>query len=113
MDKYIILLPMTYNDGKAVPKAVTCTVLKALYDLASGYTIEGKVRGAFRMRSGGKQEDTLLKVWVLIPSERVRDLKNLVRQFCVQLGQESIWLEKTISVVEFVGPASVSEDSNE
>ncbi|HEY4330828.1 MAG TPA: hypothetical protein VGN88_13890 [Phycisphaerae bacterium] len=102
MDKYIILLPMNYNDGTKVSREVLKRVIAELYDLANGYTIEGKIRGAYRMKSGQKQEDDHLKIWVLISPEDAEPLRELVRKFCRELGQESMWLEKTMSIVEFV-----------
>lgn len=108
MDKYIILLPLNYNDGRVVPKAVLREMLQSLYEMAGGCTIEGQVKGTYRMKSGRKQEDKLLKVWVLIPSAQSRGLKELVRQFCTRLGQESMWLEKSRSIVEFIRPDATS-----
>ncbi|HVX86244.1 MAG TPA: hypothetical protein VH253_15785 [Phycisphaerae bacterium] len=104
MDEYVILLPLAYNDGKAVETAVLRELMQLLYDLAEGYTIEGEVKGAYRMKSGRKQEDRLLKVWVLIPPESVPKLRALVRGFCIRLNQESMWLEKEPSIVEFIHP---------
>lgn len=112
MDKYIILLPLNYNDGKTVPKAIIRELIQLLYHLANGCTIEGEIKGFYRMKSGRKQEDRLLKVWVLIPPERSQNLKELVRQFCLRLGQESMWLEKSMSIVEFVGPESQSGETS-
>jgi len=108
MDKYVVLLPLNFNNGKRVPKALLRECMEMLYGLANGYSIEGEIKGAYRMKSGGKQEDRLLKVWVLIRPDRGDELRELVRRFCVRLGQESMWLEKTMSVVEFVGPESTS-----
>ena len=102
MEKYIILLPLTYNDGTSVPSKVLRDVISELYVLANGYTIEGQVKGAYRMQSGKKQEDVLLKVWVLISPGDADALRQLVRRFCIKLRQESIWLERSASFVEFV-----------
>jgi hypothetical protein len=106
MDKYVILIPLNYNDGKAVPKKIIREALDALYDLADGCTIEGKVKGAYRMKSGARQDDVLLKVWVMIAPDHTKKLKEMVRQLCVRLGQESMWLEKSNSIIELVEPGS-------
>ena len=104
MDRYIILLPLNFNDGSAVPKKVLREALEALCELADGYTIEGNVQGVYRMTSGRKQEDVLMKVWVLIGPEKADALKKLVSGFCRRMGQEKIWMERTFGFVELVGP---------
>jgi predicted xylose isomerase-like sugar epimerase len=111
MDRYIILLPLNHNDGSAVPKEVLREALQALYELADGYTVEGHVRGAYRMTSGRKQEDELLKVWVLLAPDKADALRKLVGEFCRRLGQEKIWLERTFGYVELVGPDGPSGDA--
>jgi hypothetical protein len=111
MDRYIILLPLHYNEGSAVPKRILREALQSLYDLANGYTIEGKVRGAYRMKSGQKQEDELMKVSVLVGPEKAGALRKLVGEFCRRLGQESMWLEYLHSDVEFVSPGELTGDA--
>jgi hypothetical protein len=111
MDRYIILLPLNYNDGSAVPKQVLREALQALYELADGYTVEGRVQGVYRMAGGRKQDDELLKVWVLIAPEKGGALRELVSGFCRRLGQECIWLERTFGYVEFVGPDGPTGDA--
>jgi hypothetical protein len=101
-DKYTILLPLKFNDGQDVPPEVLMEAIDALYLLSGGYTIEGTVEGAYKMRSGAKQTDKLLKVSVLITSDQAEKLKALVRSFCRRLDQECMWLEKTPSLVEFI-----------
>ena len=104
MDKYIILLPLNYNDGRPVPRPIVRQLIQRVYNLGDGCTVEGEVKGAYKMKTGRKQEDRLLKVSVLISAGRAGELRELVRQFCIRLRQESMWLEKSMSVVEFVGP---------
>ncbi len=59
-----------------------------LYLLSGGYTIDGTIEGAYKMKSGAKQVDMLLKVWVLIrDNQEVEVLKKLVRSFCKRLDQ--------------------------
>lgn len=104
MDRYVILLPLHDNAGLPFTEVQMQEAIDALYILANGYSIEGRVQGAYRMKSGKKQEDELLRVSVLIAPECADELRALVREFCRRWGQECIWLEKSNSVVELVEP---------
>ncbi len=105
--KYVLLLPLTYNDRRQVPKVVRDHVLDELYVLANGYHVAGVGRGAYRMRSGSKQVDHSLEVWVAVEEEDVPALKELVAKVAQMLKQESIYLERTGGSVEFITPAAV------
>ena len=61
--KYILLLPLTYNDKSKVLKSVKDQILDELFVLAGGYHVAGTGRGAYRMKSGEKQVDYLLEIW--------------------------------------------------
>jgi hypothetical protein len=50
--KYVLLLPLTYNDKSKVPKNVKDQILDELFALAGGYHIAGAGKGAYRMKSG-------------------------------------------------------------
>ncbi len=53
--KYVLLLPLSYNDGRLVPLEVLDGMLDEIFVLAGGYSIAGTVRGAYRMNDGTKQ----------------------------------------------------------
>lgn len=105
--KYVLLLPLTYNDRTQIPKVVRDHVLDELYILANGYHIAGVGRGAYRMRNGSKQVDHSLEVWIAIEEEDLAALKELVAKVALMLKQESIYLERTGGSVEFIAPAAV------
>lgn len=100
--KYVMLLPLTYNDGSHVPQAVQDCIFDDLYLLAGGYRLGGTGKGAYRMKDGSKQIDDSLEVWVVVDEEDQSALIELVAKFCELLDQESIYLEKVHSDVEFV-----------
>lgn len=102
--KYILLLPLTYNDKSKVLKDVKDQMLDELFVLAGGYHIAGAGRGAYRMQSGDKQVDYLLEIWLAIEEDDEAALKALVAKFGAMLGQEAMYLEKTGGVVEFIPP---------
>ena len=105
--KYVLLLPLTYNDRSRIPKAVQDHVLDELFILANGYHVAGVGRGAYRMRNGSKQVDHSLEVWVAVEEEDVPALKELAAKVAQMLNQESIYLERTGGSVEFIAPAAV------
>jgi hypothetical protein len=102
--KAILLIPLTYNDGSRVPQEVLEGLFEALFVLSGGHTAAGTVRGAYRMKDGTKQTDVLEQVWVAYEEGDEPALRELVARFCSTLGQESMYLEFTDSVIEFIPP---------
>ena len=103
-EKVILLLPLTFNDGTTVPKATLEEILHELFVAFGGYTIAGEVEGAYLMRSGDKQVDATLEVWVAVKStdESLERLRKMVAAFGAVLGQETMYFERTGSKVEFI-----------
>jgi hypothetical protein len=105
--KYILLVPLDYNDKSRVPKKVLAVILDELYALAGGFTVVGAGKGAYRMRNGEKKVEHSLQVWVAVEEEDVVELEALVAKFASVLGQETMYLERTGSAVRFVPPTPV------
>jgi hypothetical protein len=108
-EKVILLLPLTYNDGSSVAKDTLDRILDELFLNFGGYTVAGEVEGAYRMKSGSKQVDTCLEVWVAVENdpESLDGLRRRVASFASLLGQESMYFERTGSNVEFITPDEV------
>jgi len=105
--KFVLLLPLTYNDKSRVPKDVRERIFDDLFRLAGGHHVAGVGRGAYRMKSGQKKVDRSLEVWVAVEEEDEEALRDMVGEFAAILGQESIYLERVNSTVEFVPPKAV------
>ncbi|HEX4130852.1 MAG TPA: hypothetical protein VHZ24_12485 [Pirellulales bacterium] len=105
--KYVLLLPLTFNDKSKVPKELRDRIFDDLFRLAGGYHIAGTGKGAYRMKGGQKQVDDSLEVWVVIEEDAEAELREMVAGFGAELGQESMYLERTTSTVEFVRPVAV------
>ena len=101
-EKVTLLLPLTYNDGSTVEKEKLKQIRNELYAFCGGYTVEGTVEGAYKMQSGKKQVDKLLKIFVVIERAEISNLKHLVQKFGSQLKQESMYFECSPSRVEFI-----------
>jgi hypothetical protein len=104
--KYVLLLPLNYNDGSEVPKEVRDRFFDEVFVLAGGYHIAGTGTGAYRMQDGTKQVDHSLEVWIAVEEADVPALKQLIATYAGILKQESLYLERTGGTVEFVAPLS-------
>ena len=102
--KYVLLLPLNYNDGRVVPQKVLEGMLDEIFVLAGGYSIAGTVKGAYRMNDGTKQEDDSLQIWIGVWEQEVPELKNMVAKFGKTLGQETMYLERTGGTIDFIPP---------
>jgi hypothetical protein len=104
MRKVVLLVPLTFNDGSAVPQVTLDGLLDELFVVCGGYTLAGVVRGAFRMSSGAKQVEDLQQVWVVAAEADLPALRDLVRKYGDVLGQEAMYFEESDAVVEFLSP---------
>jgi len=102
--KFILLIPLNYNDGTEVPKEVRDQIYDQLFELAGGHYTAGSGPGAYRMRSGEKQVDQCAQLWVVVDQYVVPELKTMVAGFATLLDQESMFLEAVVSDVEFIEP---------
>ena len=102
--RYIMLLPLTYNDGTRVPKKVRREIEDEIFVLASGYRYGAAGKGAYRMKDGTKQVDITQEVWIVVEEQDEVALKALAGKIAALLGQESIYLER-VGTVEFIPPS--------
>jgi hypothetical protein len=105
----IVLVPLTYNDGTKVPRDLLLGIFEELYVAFHGWTNEGTVKGAYRMQTGQKRVEDLLKVSVVLGGSQVSELERMVAGWCVQLGQETMLLKVADSEVKFIPPPTEVE----
>ena len=110
--KYLLLVPTTFNDGKPVPVSTFVDLQDRLFALFNGFTIGGAVEGAYRMANGSKAVDHLIQYWIVIQEGQEKSLRQLVGVLAKELGQESMFLEKTGSTVDFVTAVDESGDES-
>ncbi len=110
LPKFILLIPLKYNDGSEVPKEVILDFQQELFALGGGCTNAGTVEGAYRMEDGSKQVDQLLQLWVGLPDECVPELERLVARLGAILGQESMYMERSGGRIRFIPPAENGGD---
>jgi len=109
LPKFILLVPLKYNDGRQVPKKVLLDFQEELYALGGGFTIAGTVEGTYRMADGTKQIDDLLQIWIGLDEEFFPHLERAVAELGAELGQESMYLERTGGTIHFIPPKSAKE----
>ncbi len=102
--KFVLLVPLRYNDGREVPGDVILNLKEKLFSLADGFTDKGTVRGAYRMADGKKQIDQSAEYWIWLKEEYVAELRQVVAELGAKLGQESMYLERTVGTLDFVPP---------
>jgi hypothetical protein len=52
-----------------------------------------------------------LVIWIGVQKNKVPALRRLVAKFARELGQESLYLERTGSTIEFVRPLPPEDDT--
>lgn len=104
LPKFILLIPLNYNDGTEVPKEVILDFQEELFLLGGGFTEAGTVKGAYQMEDGSRQVDHSLQLWIGLPDEYIPDLERLVGRLGAKLGQESMYLERTGGQIHFIPP---------
>ncbi len=108
-DRLLILIPLTYNDGTTVPLGLLEAIRDELFVAFHGWTIEGTVKGAYRMRSGRKQVEDLQKVSVILDESQLPELEAMVARWGARLGQEAMLLKVSDFVVKFIPPHGEAE----
>ncbi len=104
LPKFILLIPLKYNDGREVPKKVLRDFREKLFALGGGFSIAGTVEGAYRMADGTKQIDHSLQIWIGLEEENFPALERAVAELGAELGQESMYLERTGGTIYFIPP---------
>ncbi len=106
-----VLIPLTYNDGTEVPPETIDAICDEIFSVFHGWTLEGNVKGAYRMQAGGqKRVETLQKVSILLDSSRVSKREEMMGRWCARLGQEAMLLKIADSVVKLIPPQPETDE---
>lgn len=113
LKKVTLLIPLTFNDGSAIPRETLAVIEQEIYLAFKGWTVVGEVEGAYQMQqTGEKKVERLLHVWVVVQEDAVSTLKQMVGRFGAMLGQEYMYFEVGESLVEFIPPYREGEGAN-
>ena len=108
-NRCIILLPTSYNDGKAVPAKILSSILQKIDEKFDGHTVSESVDGTYRMADGTMKNDKLIPVWIAVDQDKIDLLRKMTGSFARTLKQESVYFEVMNSEVEFIEPNAESE----
>jgi hypothetical protein len=86
-------IPTHRNDGSKISKRERRGVLNLVRDAFGGYSLEGPFEGAWTADDGRVYEETSYRLEVLVPSDRVREARELFSRIGRQLGQRAIYFE--------------------
>ena len=106
LQKFIVLVPLCFNDGTPVPDSVILEFQEKLFILGGGYSIASTIEGAYRMSDGKKQIDHSIQYWIGVPQSQADELRTIVGELGKTLGQEKMYLEHTGSWIDLVPPSS-------
>ncbi len=106
LEKFVVLVPIRFNDGSDVAQSIIVQFQNKLFDLGGGFTIAGTVEGTYRMADGSRQVDKSVSYWIGIPPSMVDELRTIVSELGAVLGQEAMYLEHSGSRIELVPPHS-------
>lgn len=89
----ITRIPTHRNDGTKITNRERRKLLNLVRDQFGGYTLEGPFQGAWVADDGRTYEETSYRLEVLVPAERVSEVRELFMQMGRQLGQRAIYFE--------------------
>ncbi len=104
-----VLIPLTYNDGTSVPLEVLESIHDEVYMAFHGWTIEGAVKGAYRMQTGQKRVEELQRLSIVLEESRIPELEAMIAEWGARLGQEAMLLKVSDFVVKFIPPRTEGE----
>ena len=68
-----------------MPRDVIESIQQEVFIAFHGWTIEGTVKGAYRMRTGQKRVEDLLKLSIVLAESRIHELHAMVGKWCANL----------------------------
>ena len=86
-------IPTHRNDGSKVSGKELRRILKRVRLAFHGYTLEGPFWGAWVAATGEVFEEEAHRLEVLVPPERVSEVRALFEDIGRQLGQRAIFFE--------------------
>jgi hypothetical protein len=107
----VVLIPLTYNDGTQVPQNTLESIREEIFVAFQGWTIEGTVKGAYRMRTGQKRVENLQKISIVLDQTQIPELEAMIARWAARLGQETMLVKIADFIVKFISPEPEEEES--
>jgi hypothetical protein len=90
--KALFYLPLHDNDGRDLIEEIVA-LQDELFVRFAGWTLQGYVKGAYRMADGTQALDESAAYIVVLDEARVGELEQLLRDFKHKTLQETLYLE--------------------
>ena len=101
--KTLFLLPLLDNDGQPYPASDWDWLVDSLVSRFGGYTLDGKVEGAWRdPKSGQVYRDSSVRYVVVVDEPAVGDLLSFLGEVKVRFRQEALYVERPTTEVSFI-----------
>ena len=92
-----ILIPLADNDGREFPPEVFVEIKKAFDRQFGGYTVLGIVEGSWQ-----GQVEQLLRIQVVVPKKRIKELRTVVIAIGRRLGQKAMYFNPQAPTAEII-----------
>ncbi|MBL8792642.1 MAG: hypothetical protein JNM56_01925 [Planctomycetia bacterium] len=89
----ITRIPTHRNDGSKVSQRERRALLSLVRDRFGGYSLEGPFEGAWVADDGQVYEETSYRLEVMVPPERLGEVRATFVRIGRQLGQRAIYFE--------------------
>ena len=86
-------IPTHRNDGSKVSDAQLKRILDRICDAFNGYSLEGPHQGAWVSADGKVYREESYKLEVIVPPERVKEVRAHFARIGKRLGQKAIYFE--------------------
>lgn len=90
--KATFFLPLRDNDGKDLSQQIE-EVEDECFLAFGAWTLSGFFKGAWRMGTGERRIDTSAAYMIVLRSDQIEELEEILRRFKAKTSQEAIYLE--------------------
>jgi hypothetical protein len=103
MQKVVFVLPLLDNEGQPYPASDWDWLLDSLVSRYGGWTLDGKVEGAWRdEKSGQVYRDSSLRYCVVVEEPAVQDLLSFLGEVKIRFRQLALFVERPVTEVTFL-----------
>lgn len=101
--KIVFLLPLLDNEGQPMPTSDWDWLTDQLVTRFGGWTLDGKVEGAWRdPKSGLIYRDASVRYVVVVEEPAVADLLSFLGEVKIRFRQEALYVERPLTEVTFL-----------
>jgi hypothetical protein len=99
-------VPVAYNDGRTIEPEIIIDIKRVLDTRFGGYTLKGPWEGCWE-----GQVELMMEYTVVVPPNRVKELRDTVKVILKELGQRAMYFEEHKAGAEIVSLVEKSDES--